>query len=50
MRRDREGKATVPLPAGGLRSLHCIHMRPHAEPGVADWESFFATASVVASE
>jgi hypothetical protein len=49
-RTDGEGKATVPLPAGGLMSLHCIHMRPHADTGIADWESFFATVSFVAAE
>jgi hypothetical protein len=31
-------------------SLHCIHMRPHADPDEADWESFFATVSFVAAE
>ena len=47
---DEEGRTAVPLPAGGLMSLHCIHMRPHADAGVADWESFFATISFVTSE
>jgi uncharacterized GH25 family protein len=49
-RTDRDGRTAVPLPAGGLMSLHCIHMRPHADPGEADWESFFATVTFVAAE
>lgn len=49
-RTDEDGRTSVPLPAGGLMSLHCIHMRPHADPGEADWESFFATVSFVAAE
>jgi len=49
-RTDENGRASVPLPARGLMSLHCIHMRPHADPGEADWESFFATVSFVAAE
>jgi hypothetical protein len=47
-RTDGDGRTAVPLPAGGLMSLHCIHMRPHADAGEADWESFFATVSFVA--
>ena len=47
---DEKGRTAVPLPAAGLMSLHCIHMRPHADAGEADWESFFATISFVTSE
>jgi uncharacterized GH25 family protein len=49
-RTDEDGRTTVPLPAGGLMSLHCIHMRPHADAAEADWESFFATVTFVAAE
>jgi uncharacterized GH25 family protein len=49
-RTDGQGRTSVTLPAGGLMSLHCIHMRPHADPAVADWESFFATVTFVAAE
>jgi uncharacterized GH25 family protein len=49
-RTDKDGRTAVPLPAGGLMSLHCIHMRPHADAAEADWESFFATVSFVAAE
>ena len=49
-RTDGDGRASVPLPAAGLMSLHCIHMRPHADAGQADWESFFATVSFFAAE
>jgi uncharacterized GH25 family protein len=49
-RTDTEGRTAVRLPAGGLMSLRCIHMRPHADPGEADWESFFATVTFVAAE
>ena len=49
-RTNEDGRAAVQLPSGGLMSLHCIHMRPHADPELADWESFFATVSFVAAE
>jgi hypothetical protein len=49
-RTDDDGRAVVPIPSGGLMSLHCIHMRPHADPDEADWESFFATTTFVAAE
>jgi hypothetical protein len=45
---DGEGKTALPIDRSGLWSLHCIHMRPHADSARADWESFFATVSFVA--
>jgi hypothetical protein len=49
-RTGEDGRAVVPIPSGGLMSLHCIRMRRHADPNEADWESFFATVSFAVSE
>jgi uncharacterized GH25 family protein len=42
-RTDREGVATLALSGGGEWLLSAVHMVPSADPGEADWESWWAS-------
>ena len=43
VRTDCHGYASIHLDKPGLWRLHTIAMSPHPEPGVADWESLWAS-------